>query len=262
MEKEEKKRGYSVKKLADMAGVSVRTLHLYDEIGLLKPSVRTQARYRLYGEKELLRLQQILFYKELDFPLQEIGAILDDPGFDVVQALESHKEALRSRKEHLAKLLETIDKTITKIKNGMALSHEELYEGFPKGKAEEWRKEAIDKYGSKSVERSEKYLSKMGKDGFAKLKEESMNVILNLLQLVKEDPASEVVQAQIAKHYEVIRKFWGTHGEADKQAEAYAGLGALYVNDERYTMLDRKVNPEFALFMSKAMRHSADRLLR
>ena len=75
---------YSVKKLSDLAGVSVRTLHLYDEIGLLKPSVRTSAGYRLYGERELLRLQQVLFYKELDFSLQEIAAILDHPEFDVV----------------------------------------------------------------------------------------------------------------------------------------------------------------------------------
>jgi DNA-binding transcriptional MerR regulator len=72
---------YSVKRLSDLAGVSVRTLHLYDEIGLLKPSIRTDAGYRIYGEKELLRLQQILFYKELDFSLQEIAAILDHPEF-------------------------------------------------------------------------------------------------------------------------------------------------------------------------------------
>ncbi|MBA4145294.1 MAG: MerR family transcriptional regulator, partial [Cytophaga sp.] len=85
---------YSVKELSEIAGVSVRTLHLYDEIGLLKPSTRTEARYRLYGENELLRLQQILFYKELGISLEEIRSILDDPEFDLLQALESHKVAL------------------------------------------------------------------------------------------------------------------------------------------------------------------------
>ena len=89
---------YSVKKLSQLAGVSVRTLHLYDKMGLLKPSVRTEARYRLYGEKELLRLQQILFYRELDIPLKDIQTILDDPEFDLLKALEAHKKALLARK--------------------------------------------------------------------------------------------------------------------------------------------------------------------
>lgn len=260
MEKEVKKPAYSVKKLADLTGVSVRTLHLYDQIGLLKPSVRTEAGYRLYGETELLRMQQILFYKELDFSLQEIGVILNDPDFDLVQALESHREALKSRKNRLTKLLATIDNTITKIKNSMELTLEELYDGFPKGKAKEWRDEVTHKYGADAIARSERYLGKLGKEGFARLKEDNLKITNQLLQLVEEDPTSDAVQELIARHYEVIRKFWGTHGEADNQAEAYAGLGELYVADERYTTHDGKSNPEFALFMRRAMKHFAKRL--
>src|SRR5688500_17485670 len=90
---------YSVKRLAALAGVSVRTLHLYDEIGLLKPSIRTEKKYRLYGRAELLRLQQILFYKEMDIPLKEIADILDDPQFDLLTALENHKKALKQKQE-------------------------------------------------------------------------------------------------------------------------------------------------------------------
>lgn len=88
---------YSVKKLAKLAGVSVRTLHLYDKMGLLRPSVRTEARYQPYGEKELLYLQQILFHRELDFPLKDNSTILDDPAFNLVQALEGHRKALLAR---------------------------------------------------------------------------------------------------------------------------------------------------------------------
>jgi len=95
------KDNYSVKQLAKLAGVSVRTLHLYDQLGLLKPSIRTENRYRRYGETELLRLQQILFYKVLDFPLKEIGPILDDPDFDLLKALEDHKQSLITKREHL-----------------------------------------------------------------------------------------------------------------------------------------------------------------
>ena len=85
---------YSVKKLAKLAGVTVRTLHHYDKIDLLKPALRSDKHYRYYGQEELLRLQQILFYKELGFPLQEIKEILEDPDFDLIEALESHKKAL------------------------------------------------------------------------------------------------------------------------------------------------------------------------
>src|ERR1700712_3237780 len=98
------KDNYSVKQLAKLAGVSVRTLHLYDQLGLLKPSVRTESRYRRYGEKELLRLQQILFYKVLDFPLKEIAPILDDPDFDLIKAFEGHRQLLTKKRDHLATL--------------------------------------------------------------------------------------------------------------------------------------------------------------
>lgn len=238
-------RTYTVKKLADLAGVSVRTLHLYDEIGLLKPSVRTEAGYRLYGERELLRLQQILLYKEFELSLLQIGEILDDPAFDVVNALENHKQALYDKKDRLNRLIVTIDKTINKIKDGMALTDDELYKGFPK----EYREEAIGLYGVESIERSEKYLKSLGKEDFAELKKELSTVTEQLTSLVKDDPAGEPVQRLISKHYVIIRKFWGTHGTPDTQQEAYAGLGDLYVNDDRYT----KGNREFAEFMKKAM---------
>jgi DNA-binding transcriptional MerR regulator len=108
---------YSVKQLARLAGVSVRTLHVYDKMGLLKPSVRTDARYRYYGEAELLRLQQILFYKELDLSLKAIGEIINEPGFDLIAALNCHKAALTARRDGLDTLLNTIDNTIDHLKN-------------------------------------------------------------------------------------------------------------------------------------------------
>jgi len=253
---------YSVKKLAKLAGVSVRTLHLYDKLGLLKPSSRTEARYRLYGEKELLRLQQILFYKELDFSLQEISAILDDPDFDFLQALENHKSALRARQERLSDMLKTIDKTILKLKGQTMLSDEELYKGLPKEKAEAYRKEAIEKYGKDAVKRSENHLRKLSKEEFARLGAESEDIRQKLFLLRHEDPANEKVQEQVHRHYCSIRMFWGTEGSNDTQAEAYRGLGQLYVNDERFTMIDGKPQPEYALFLSKAMGYYADTKLK
>jgi len=249
---------YSVKQLAKLAGVSIRTLHLYDEMGLLKPSTRTEARYRLYGEKELLRLQQILFYKELDFPLQEIGNILNDPDFDLLTALESHKAVLNLRSKRIATLIVTIDKTIKTLKKGgTMLKPEELYEGLPKETAKAYRNEAIQKYGASAVNQSEHQLRKMSKEQLAKLSSEQKEVKAKLASLIHEDPANDKVQQEVARHYEIIRKFWGTHGSTDSQAKSYIGLGQLYVNDERFMMCDGIPQPESALFFSKAMSYFA-----
>ena len=253
---------YSVKQLAKLAGVSVRTLHLYDQIGLLKPATRTEARYRLYGENELLRLQQILFYKELDFSLQDIEEILNDPHFDLIHALESHKLSLRSRQERINTLLATIDKTIVHLKSHQMLSHEELYAGLPKETGGTYRKEASKKYGVKTVETAENQLRSMGKVGFDQLKTEQKDIAAKLFALLNEDPHSALVQQQIARHYHNTRMFWGTAQSLDLQAEAYAGLGDLYVSDERFTMVDGKSHPEYAQFLQKAMRYFAETQLK
>ena len=197
---------YSVKKLAKLAGVSVRTLHHYDRIGLLKPSIRTEAKYRLYGEKELIRLQQILFYKELDFSLSDILAILEEPNFNVLTALESHKLALKARQDRLATLLSTIDKTISTLTGErVMLTNEELYEGFPKGEA--YRNEAVAKYGADVVDESETKLRKVGKSDFTKLKADQQEIAQTLAAMMTLDPTSEAVQHQIARHYANIGDF-------------------------------------------------------
>lgn len=253
---------YTVKQVAALSGVSVRTLHLYDEIGLLKPSIRTEARYRLYGEPELLRLQQILFYKELDFTLEQIGKILDDPEFDLNRAMESHRAILEKRRNRINTLIQTIDKTIQQLNKTTMLKPEELYEGLLKEVSTTYRDEAIQEYGKETIERSEKNLMQMGKEGFEQLKKDLFDVNEILFGLMKEDHTSKAVQLQVAKHYEIIRKFWGTAHSTDKQTDAYKGLGQLYVADERFTVYKGQPQPAYALFISKAMAHFADNQLK
>src|SRR5690348_1079581 len=145
-------KNYSVKQLAKLAGISVRTLHLYDKMKLLRPAVRTRAGYRLYSETELLRLQQILFYKELDFALKDIAQILDEPNFDIGNALEGHKKALGAKKARINTLLKTIDNTLQNLKNKTMMNPDELYDGLSPQQAAAYRKEAIDNYGKEVVE--------------------------------------------------------------------------------------------------------------
>lgn len=244
---------YSVKQLAKMAGVSVRTLHLYDEKDLLKPAGRSDAGYRWYSEPELLLLQQILFFRELDFSLQDIRDIIKAPDFDKVRALQQHRQTLHNRQKRIAKLLNTIEKTILHLTNDVTMkSHEELYEGFPKGLA--YREEALQQWGAEAVEQSEAALMQMPKPDFELLKAEMAEVSRLLYNLKGQAVDHTEVQALISRHYNLIKAFWGK----TPSPEAYKGLGELYLADERYTMHDGAPQPAFAAFLSTAMTYFAE----
>lgn len=253
---------YSAKGLSKIAGVSVRTLHHYDEIGLLKPAIRTEAKYRLYGEAELLKLQQILFFKELDFPLKEIIDILENPDFDILNALKNHQQALILRQERISVMLNTIKKTMSNLKGKKMITDEELYEGFLKENVTKIRNEAIENYGLEKVETSENYLKKLSKEQFEQLKNEQISIAKSLFELSDKECECDEVQMEISRHYKNIRKFWGTDGSSNTQWREYKGLGELYVADERFTMMDGKVQPEFARFLSKAMTYFANTQLK
>lgn len=252
---------YTVKQLAKMAGISVRTLHLYDKMKLLRPAVRTRAGYRLYSQTELLRLQQILFYKELDFPLKDIGRILDEPDFDIIKAMESHKKALGIKKARINTLLKTIDNTLQNLKNKTMINADELYDGLSPQQAAAYRKEAIEAYGSEVVEHAENHLKKLDKADMQALVAKQKELAKALYILHEQDPSSPPVQELISQHYTNTRRLWGTEYAADKQAEAYKGLGNLYLTDERFTLVDGKYNRKFAEFIKTAMAYFADQQL-
>ena len=121
---------YTVKQLATLAGVTVRTLHHYDQIGLLKPTSIGDNGYRYYGHEALYRLQQILFYRELDVPLEAIRRMLDSPDFDLSSALESHRSALQAELQRLQRLILTIDLTTQRLKGRNTMSDRQLFTGF------------------------------------------------------------------------------------------------------------------------------------
>jgi DNA-binding transcriptional MerR regulator len=240
---------YSVKSLSKLSGVSIRTLHIYDKMGLLTPAKRTEVNYRIYGEVELLRLQQILFYKELDMPLKEILEILNKPDFNILSALEMHKLALLAKKDKMNLMLQNIDKTIFNLKNNIDMKHEELYDGISKEQAVAYRNEAIEKWGKETIEKSEQQLLKLQKTELEKLKTDFMLVNKQLAESTHLDSKSVEIQLLVSKHYQFICQFWGSK----PSKEAYIGLGEMYIADERYTTVDDKPNSAFAKFMFEAM---------
>lgn len=249
---------YTVQQLSRIAGVSVRTLHHYDALGLLLPEKRTTAGYRLYGESELLRLQQVLFYRELDIPLGKIAALLDDPDFDMLESLQQHRQALEQRQNRLAVLLNTIDKTIDKLKGGpIMLTNEELYEGFPKASAH--REEAIAKWGKETIEQSENGLRKLSKPELQKLSKEFMQIAVDIRGLIHMQPTDRQVQTLVRHHFQMIQRFWNTASCDATMLDRYKGLAKLYTTDERYTQSPEGTpDPAFAAFISSAMIWFAD----
>lgn len=240
---------YAVKKLAKLAGVSVRTLHLYDQMGLLTPFTRTEARYRLYGKKELLRLQQILFYRELGIPLKEIADILDDPAFDLMQALETHKTALQTKRERISTLIDTIDKTLYHLKNKTMLKVEELYEGLSPETVTGYREKAINQWGEERILKGEDILRNLNKGEVNDMKEELDTVTKQLLACKDKDPGSRNVQALIARHYKVIMKFTG-RSEEHGRADYGKCLGELYLS-----FVDTTTDTGFSQFAKKAIQY-------
>jgi DNA-binding transcriptional MerR regulator len=247
---------YTVSQLANMAGVSVRTLHHYDQIGLLQPAARTAAGYRLYGEPELLRLQQILFFKELDMPLGEVRQILDDPGFDQVTALEQHRQALQQRMKRLTRLLSTIDKTIDRLtEEDMAVTDEELYEGFTVEQIERYEREVREMYDPALVQESQRRLKKMSSAQWQAVKAEGEAVTTGLAALADLAPDDPEVQALVARHHAWIENFYPC------SAEVYRGLGQGYVEHPEFRAFYEEVRPGLADFMQAAMNHYADQVL-
>lgn len=121
---------YTVKKLAKISGISIRTLRFYDEIGLLKPAYYGDNNYRYYEEEQLLMLQQILFYRELSFPLNDIQKIINSDDFNKIDSLISHKQVLAQNIDQTKKLIKTIDQTIAHLKGKITMRDEELFTGF------------------------------------------------------------------------------------------------------------------------------------
>lgn len=247
---------YTVKQLAKLAGVSVRTLHHYDHIELLRPSSRTLAGYRLYQRADLVRLQQILFFKELDFSLAEIRDILDNPDFDEVKALEDHRQLLEQQTARIALLINTIDKTIHRLtEDTMPLTDAELYEGFTDEEIREMKQEVQERYDPELVKISNKRVRNMSKTQFQDVKEEGENIAREMAELMDQDVTSPEVQALVARHHALNEQFYPT------SAEMYRGLGQMYTQDDRFRTHYDKYRPGLADFMAAAMAYYAEHTL-
>jgi DNA-binding transcriptional MerR regulator len=249
---------YTVQQLASLAGVTTRSLHHYDEIGLLTPARKSSNGYRQYGEAELLKLQQIMFFRELEFPLKEIKSILDDPTFDMATALADHRKLIEIKKKRLSNLLKTIDTTLTKFNHKKHMDDKQLYAGFSNEEAVAYAKEAKERWGhTDAYKESQRRTKKFTKDDWAAVQAETDSILTEIVRNMDKGPSSPEVQAQIARHYAALRRFY------EPNLEMYRGLAHMYVDDPRFAAFYEKYHADLPVFMRDAMlaygdAHAAD----
>ncbi|PFE04794.1 MerR family transcriptional regulator [Bacillus cereus] len=236
-----------VKEVADLVGISVRTLHHYDEIGLLTPDETTESGYRLYSNENLERLQQILFFKELGFPLKKIKEIISSPSFDREEALQMHRKMLLEKRARLDKVIATIDKTIKHTKGEIEMTNKEKFEGFDFSH-NPYEEEARARWGDKAIDKANKTAAGMTKEK----QEDFNNIYRKLAELRNGAPDSKEAQEAIHVWYEYLQDF------GQYSLEAFKGLGQMYVDDERFTKNIDKFGEGLAQFMCDAMAVYAD----
>jgi DNA-binding transcriptional MerR regulator len=246
-----------VSEVARLAGVSVRTLHHYDEIGLVRPSARSEAGYRLYAPADLERLQQVLFFRELDFALEEIQRILADPDFDVGAALRLQKRLLNEKAVRIKALIAAVEAAIDSMEKGTTMTPEERLEVFGDFEPEKYEAEAEQRWGGtdaykESIRRTRSYR----KADWETIKAESGAIYAELSRLAAAGVSPSSVEAMdVAERHRdhITRWFYPC------SVEIHRGLGQMYVDDPRFTANLDKFGAGVAAFACDAFRANAER---
>lgn len=245
---------YTVKELARLTGLTSRTLRYYDAIGLLRPRRDRENGYRLYGPEEVDRLQQILLYRELGLPLEEIRRILDAPGFDRTGALREHLDRLLERRREVDALIRTVQNTLTSIEGGTTMTDAEKFESMKRRIIQEnesaYGKELREKYGEDAVEEHTARLAGMSQGEWETAKEEETACLAALRRAVEAgDPAGEDAREAVRLHAAWLAHYW-PQGAVTPQA--HLGMTAMYVQDPRFAAYYEAAVPGGAAFLEKA----------
>lgn len=249
---------YTVKKLAKLSGVSVRTLHFYDEIGLLKPAYYGENNYRYYEETQLLMLQQILFFREIGIQLSDIRRIISSPDFDKLKTLESHRKILEKNLDQTKKLIETVDKTIAHLRGKKPMKLEDIFHGFDAEKQKLYENFLIESGVSRDViNKVDDKVKNWTKDQWMENKREADIIHDKLVEAINKhlSPSSPEVQKIINKHYQMTNIFW------TPTRETYIGLSQLYASHPDFVNFYDGLHPKLLKFLMEAMKIFAEREL-
>jgi MerR family transcriptional regulator, thiopeptide resistance regulator len=248
---------YSVGQVAGSAGVTIRTLHHYDEIRLLSPSGRSAAGYRIYEEADLERLQRILFYRELGFTLDKIAAIMDDPRTDAVGHLRRQRGLLIERIERLRTMVAAIDHEMEAQKMGIQLTPEERFEVFGDFRPEDYAEEAEQRWGgTEAYRQSQRRVAAYTKEDWQRIKAEEEEVRANLAAAFAAGlaPESDEAMAAAEAHRQHISRWF-----YECSYDIHRGLTDMYVNDDRFRAHYDALAPGLARFIKESAHANANR---
>ncbi|WP_055049318.1 MerR family transcriptional regulator [Devosia sp. A16] len=250
----------TVAEVAKLSGVSIRTLHHYDQIGLLRPAFTGHNRYRHYGQEQLLRLQQILLHRELGIPLSDIAAILDAPDFDRLAALRRQRERLNQEAKRYARLVRTIDRTIASIEGECVMKNEDLYKGVSPDKQAEYEAWLVEQYGGDMPERialSRGRYEKLSEAEKLELNRELHDMEQGLAEGLRRGVpmGSPTLDPLLNRHRMWVSQMWGR----PCPPEAYAGLADLYLQHPNFVARYETIEPGFAQYLSGSMKLHAKR---
>lgn len=225
---------YTIKKLAQLAGVSTRTLRYYDEIDILKPCRISSSGYRIYGEHEVDILQQIMFYRSLDMKLEDIKEVLSQPDFDIEKALLNHLHVLIDKRNEIDKLISTVEKTLLYKKGDIDMKNQEKFECFKKDTIDKneskYGKEIRQKYGNDAIDKSNKKFMNMNKDQYDEMNKIEEEMIESLKKVVHSgDLSSKYADDVYNKHKQWLNFSWSSYSK-----EAHKGVAKMYVMDDRF----------------------------
>jgi MerR family transcriptional regulator, thiopeptide resistance regulator len=248
---------WTVGQVAERSGVTVRTLHHYDEIGLLCPSRRSTSGYRLYTESDLARLQHVVVYRRLGFPLEEVAVLLDDPDADVAAHLRRQRAAVTSRLDELAELVTAIDRALEAEVSGIRLTPEEQRELFGDDFTEEYQDEARERWGDTEAWRqSQQRTARYTKADWQTIKAEAEDInrrFVEALQAGEPADGERAVDAAEAHRQHITRWFY------DCPAAMHAGISEMYVSDPRFTKTYEDIAPGLAQYVRDAVHANAAR---
>ena len=248
---------WTVGELARLAGVTVRTLHHYDRIGLLVPSGRTAAGYRVYAGSDLDRLQQVLVYRELGFPLDEVATVLDDPGADPAAHLRRQHALLRERLERTQAMVAAVEKEMEARAMGISLTPEERFELFGDGFSGEYQAEAEERWGdTEAWAQSQRRTAAYTKEDWTRIKAEADGAEQRFAELLRSGAAADSAAAMdvAEEHRQHIGRWF-----YDCPPQMHAGLGRMYVEDPRFTAHYEQVAPGLAQYVGIAVQANAAR---
>ncbi|GED85628.1 MerR family transcriptional regulator [Streptomyces sp. NPDC091412] len=248
---------YSVGQVAGFAGVTVRTLHHYDDIGLLVPGERSHAGHRRYGDADLDRLQQILFYRELGFPLEEVAALLDDPEADPGAHLRRRHELLTARIEKLRKMAAAVEKAMEARRMGIDLTPEERFEVFGDHDPEQYADEVRQRWGdTEAYRQSQRRTASYTKEDWKRLTEEQDAIHRRMAALLDAGtPAGSEAAMDVAEEHR--RFISGSYYDCGH--EMHTCLAQMYVADPRFTATYEKIRPGLAAYLREAILANAER---